>query len=122
MPHRDACGMLVNMLENFRLRVFRAVADHLSFRKAGEQLYLTQPAITLQIKTLEDEVGSKLFERRATGVTLTEAGKSLLHYAVQLAKLAEEAENALTSSKERRAANSSWELPLPLRNTYCLLA
>jgi DNA-binding transcriptional LysR family regulator len=75
------------------------VADHLSFRKAGEQLYLTQPAITLQIKTLEDEVGSKLFERRATGVTLTEAGKSLLHYAVHLASLAEEAENALTSLK-----------------------
>jgi DNA-binding transcriptional LysR family regulator len=91
--------MLVNMLENFRLRVFRAVADHLSFRKAGEQLYLTQPAITLQIKTLEDEVGSKLFERRATGVTLTEAGKSLLHHAVQLARLAEEAENALANLK-----------------------
>lgn len=84
------------MLENFRLRVFRAVADHLSFRKAGEQLYLTQPAITLQIKTLEDEVGTKLFDRRATGVTLTEAGKSLLDHAVQLARLAEEAENALT--------------------------
>lgn len=99
MPHRGSCGMLVNMLENFRLRVFRAVADHFSFRKAGEQLYLTQPAITLQIKTLEDEVGSKLFERRATGVTLTEAGKSLLHYAVQLARLAEEAENALASLK-----------------------
>ncbi|MDQ2776014.1 MAG: LysR substrate-binding domain-containing protein [Acidobacteriota bacterium] len=83
------------MLENFRLRVFRAVADHLSFRKAGEQLYLTQPAITLQIKTLEDEIGTKLFDRRATGVTLTEAGKSLLNHAVQLARLAEEAENGL---------------------------
>jgi DNA-binding transcriptional LysR family regulator len=99
MPHRGSCGMLVNMLEKSRLRVFRAVADHFSFRKAGEQLYLTRPAITLQIKTLEDEVGSKLFERRATGVTLTEAGKSLLHYAVQLAMLAEEAENALANLK-----------------------
>jgi hypothetical protein len=108
--------MLVNMLENFRPRVFRAVADHLSFRKAGEKLYLIQPAITLQIKTLEDEAGSKLFERRATGVTL----KSLLHYAIQLARLAEEAENALANLKGRRAANSSWELP-PLRNMYCLL-
>jgi DNA-binding transcriptional LysR family regulator len=90
---------MVQMLENFRLRVFRAVADHLSFRKAGEQLYLTQPAITLQIKTLEDEVGSRLFERRSTGVTLTEAGKSLLDYAVQLARLADEAENALANLK-----------------------
>jgi DNA-binding transcriptional LysR family regulator len=105
--------MLVNMLENFRLRVFRAVADHLSFRKAGEQLYLTQPAITLQIKTLEDEVGSKLFERRATGVTLTGAGESLLHYAVQLARLAEEAENALASLK----GETSGELELGASTT-----
>lgn len=101
------------MLENFRLRVFRAVADHLSFRKAGEQLYLTQPAITLQIKTLEDEVGTKLFERRATGVTLTEAGKSLLHRAVQLAKLAEEAENDLAQLR----GEASGELALGASTT-----
>ena len=63
------------MLENFHLRVFRAVAAQLSFRKAGEKLYLTQPTVTLQIKTLEEELATKLFERRASGVTLTAAGK-----------------------------------------------
>jgi DNA-binding transcriptional LysR family regulator len=40
-------------LENFRLVVFRAVAEQLSFRKAAEELYLTQPAVSLQIKALE---------------------------------------------------------------------
>jgi DNA-binding transcriptional LysR family regulator len=105
--------MLEGMLENFRLRVFRAVAAHLSFRKAAEQLYLTQPAITLQIKTLEDEMGARLFERRATGVTLTEAGKSLLPYAVQLARMAEEAENTLAQLK----GEASGELALGASTT-----
>ena len=41
-------------LENFRLMVFRAVAEQLSFRKAAEELYLTQPAVSLQIKALEE--------------------------------------------------------------------
>lgn len=91
------------MLENFRLRVFRAVAEHRSFRKAGEQLYLTQPAVTLQVKTLEEELGTKLFERGASGVTLTAAGSTLLGYAAKLGRLAEEAENALAQLKGETA-------------------
>ncbi len=83
------------MLENFRLKVFRAVAEHLSFRKAGEALYLTQPAVTLQIKTLEAELGAKLFERKSSGVSLTEPGTLLLKYAEELHRLAEEAESQL---------------------------
>ena len=43
-------------LENFRLKVFRTVAEHLNLREAAERLFLTQPAITLQIKALEDEL------------------------------------------------------------------
>jgi DNA-binding transcriptional LysR family regulator len=83
------------VLENFRLKVFRAVAENLSFRKAGEALYLTQPAVTLQIKMLESELGVKLFERRSSGVLLTEAGKVLLPFANQLHQLALEAEGQL---------------------------
>ena len=53
-------------LENFRLKVFRAVAQHLNFRKAAEQLFLTQPAVTLQIKALESDLGAaSLIEREA---------------------------------------------------------
>ena len=87
------------MLENFRLKVFRAVAEHLSFRKAGEALYLTQPAVTLQIKTLEKELNTKLFDRTATGVHLTESGRTLLRYADQLHQLSEEAESRLAALK-----------------------
>ena len=87
------------LLENFRLKVFRAVAEHLSFRKAGEALYLTQPAVTLQIKALEEELGTKLFERSATGVRVTEAGKVLLQYAEQMHQLAGEAERRLAALK-----------------------
>jgi DNA-binding transcriptional LysR family regulator len=87
------------ILENFRLKVFRAVAEHLSFRKAGEALYLTQPAVTLQVKALEEELGTKLFERSASGVQLTEAGKVLLHYAERMHQLAGEAEGRLAALK-----------------------
>ncbi len=42
-------------MENFRLKGFRTVAEKLNFRQAAEALYLTQPAVTLQIKALEEE-------------------------------------------------------------------
>lgn len=70
-------------LENFRLVVFRAVAEQRSFRKAAEDLYLTQPAVSLQIKALEEDIGVQLFDRTGVGVALTEAGKVLLRYARQ---------------------------------------
>ena len=53
------------MIENFKLRVFRVVADTLNFSKAAEELHLTQPAVTLQIKALEDDLGVRLFDRAA---------------------------------------------------------
>ena len=87
------------MLENFRLKVFRAVAEHLSFRKAGEKLYLSQPAVTMQIKALEEGLGVTVFERSASGVKLSAAGEILLDYAERLSQLAEEAENKLAGLK-----------------------
>lgn len=68
-------------LENFRVVVFRTVAEQLSFRKAAEQLYLTQPAVSQQIKALEEELGVLLFDRSGTQAKLTAAGASLLDYA-----------------------------------------
>ncbi len=91
------------MLENFRLKVFRAVAEQLSFRKAGEKLYLSQPAVTLQIKALEEELGTTVFERSASGVKLSVAGKILLDYSNRLSQLAEEAENKLANLKGEAA-------------------
>jgi DNA-binding transcriptional LysR family regulator len=85
----------VAQLENFRLKVFRAVAEHLNFRKAAEQLFLTQPAVTLQIKALETDLGVRLFDRSANRVALTRQGTILLRYAERIAALASEAEQEL---------------------------
>jgi DNA-binding transcriptional LysR family regulator len=84
-------------LENFRLKVFRTVAEHLSFHKAAEHLFLTQPAVTQQVKALEDELGARLFDRTPKGVSLTEQGSILLRYAQEAAALAAEAEAKLAS-------------------------
>src|SRR5258708_34625637 len=67
-------------MENFRLKVFRTVADNLNFRQAAEALYLTQPAVTLQIKALEEDLGVPLFDRTENRVALTEAGRILLKH------------------------------------------
>jgi DNA-binding transcriptional LysR family regulator len=82
---------------NFRLKVFEAVAEHLSFRKASEHLYLSQPAVSLQIKALEEEVGLPLFDRSGSQVSLTPAGVTLLSYTEKLEAVAAEAESALAA-------------------------
>lgn len=94
-------------LENFRLKVFRAVAENLNFRKAAEQLFLTQPAITLQIKALENDLGVRLFDRSANRVTLTTQGRTLLRSARKLAKLAAEAEQNLSAEDGRSSGTLS---------------
>jgi len=87
-------------LENFRLKVFRAVAQHLNFRKAAEQLFLTQPAVTLQIKALESDLGLRLFDRTGGKIALTQQGSVMLDYANRLHSLASEAEQALCSRED----------------------
>ncbi len=82
---------------NFRLKVFRAVSRHLSFRKAAEELYLSQPAVSLQIKALEEEVGLQLFDRSGSRIRLTAAGEELLRYVEKLEAVASEAEGALAA-------------------------
>src|SRR5260370_10435280 len=74
-------------MENFRLKVFRTVDDNLNFRQAAEALYLTQPAVTLQIKALEEELGVPLFDRTENRVALTEAGRILLKHAKKVETL-----------------------------------
>ena len=68
-------------LENFRLTVFRAVAEQKSFRRAAEVLRLSQPGVTQQIKSLEREMGVALFDRSGRAVELTAAGAVLLRFA-----------------------------------------
>jgi len=103
----------VAQLENFRLKVFRAVAEHLSFRKAAEHLFLTQPAVTLQIKALEEDLGLRLFDRSGNRVSLTQHGSLLVSYAKKIAVLASEAERELGTDE----ANFAGELSLGVSTT-----
>jgi DNA-binding transcriptional LysR family regulator len=85
----------VPQLENFRLKVFRTVAEHLNFRKAAEHLFLTQPAVTLQVKALEYDLGIRLFDRAGNRVSLTPQGSLLLGYATKIAAVVSELEQKL---------------------------
>lgn len=94
-------------LENFRLKVFRIAAAHLSFSRAAEELLLTQPAVTQQIKALEDEYGVPLFDRSGGRITLTAAGRALLPYAEQLKALSDEAFAAVATASGEIAGSLS---------------
>jgi len=69
---------------DFRLQVFYAVAKRLSFTKAGEELFITQPAVTKHIHELESHFRQKLFERNVNQVALTPAGRTLLKHVEEL--------------------------------------
>jgi DNA-binding transcriptional LysR family regulator len=73
-----------------RLQVFHAVAKHLSFTKAAETLFMTQPAVTFQIKQLEEYFNTRLFDRAHGRITLTPAGVMALDYAERILELSNE--------------------------------
>ena len=73
-----------------RLQVFYTVARQLSFTRAAEQLCMTQPAVTFQIKQLEEHFDARLFERDRGGIALTPAGKMVLQYAERILELSDE--------------------------------
>ena len=73
-----------------RLQVFHTVAKHLSFTKAADQLFMTQPAVTFQVKQLEEQFNVRLFERSHGKIALTPAGRLVLDYAERILGLSEE--------------------------------
>ena len=78
-----------------QLRVFTEAARGLSFARAAETLHLTPPAVTMQIKELESQVGMALFERRGRSVALTTAGEYLLVYAKRLLATLKDADDTM---------------------------
>jgi DNA-binding transcriptional LysR family regulator len=78
-----------------QLRVFAEVARHLSFARAAQALHLTPPAVTMQVKELESQVGLPLFERQGRAVALTTTGEYFLVYAKRLLATLKDAEDAM---------------------------
>ena len=75
-----------------RLQVFQTVARMRSFTKAAEQLFMTQPAVTFQVKQLEEHFDARLFDRSHGRIALTPAGDVVLSYADRILALHEELE------------------------------
>jgi DNA-binding transcriptional LysR family regulator len=91
------------MIDNFRIRVFRAVAHHLNFSRAAEELLLTQPAVTQQIKALEDEFGVPLFDRGGGHISLTPGGAALLPFAEKMKMISDQAVAAVAGAYGQQA-------------------
>ena len=65
-------------MELYQLRTFAAVAELGHLTRAAEQLHISQPAVSAQVRALEEELGVVLFERSSSGMQLTPAGRQLL--------------------------------------------
>lgn len=82
-----------------QLKVFESVARHLSYSRAADELHLTQPAVSMQIKQLEDNVSLPLFEQLGKRIFLTEAGRELYQYSRAIAQQLADMEVALDELK-----------------------
>lgn len=78
-----------------RLQVFHTVARFLSFTKAAEALHMTQPAVTFQVRQLEEHFNTRLFDRTHNRISLTDAGRRVFEYADKIFVLYNEMENAV---------------------------
>jgi DNA-binding transcriptional LysR family regulator len=82
-----------------QLKVFEAVARHLNYTRAAEELHLTQPAVSMQVKQLEESLGVGLFEQLGKRIHLTEAGSEVLAYARTINQQLDELEAVLNRMK-----------------------
>jgi len=87
-------------MEIRQLKTFKTVATLLSFTKAAENLNYAQSSISAQIQMLEEELDVKLFDRMGRRILLTDAGNSLLQYAVKILDLEEETRNEVSDTKQ----------------------
>jgi len=86
-------GIIISPMEIYQLRGFAAVAEQEHLTRAADRLHVSQPALSAQIKALEDELGVELFERVPTGMALTSAGRRLLPVAQSVLSAAQALQN-----------------------------
>lgn len=82
-----------------QLRVFEAVARQLSYTRAAEELHLSQPAVSMQVRDLEEAIGLPLFERLGNRILLTEAGREVQDYGGRINSALREMEEVLEAMK-----------------------
>ena len=103
-----------------QLRFFNAVARHLSFTKAAEDMHVSAPAVTMQIKDLEAEIGMPLFERQGRKVSLTTTGEYMLVYSRRMLALLKDAEDA--AARLQRIETGNLTIGLVGTTTYFIPA
>lgn len=99
-------------MELYQLRTFLAVADEQNLTRAAEKLFTSQPAVSAQVKSLEDELGVRLFDRGAKGMKLTRAGQTLREQARQIVDAARDFKH----SADNLRGSVSGELVFGLNN------
>ncbi len=82
-----------------QLRIFLSVAKHKSFSKAAQELYISQPAVSIQVKELEEHYDVSLLQRSGRKVVLTDIGETVYHYAQQIFSLDQDMEAAINDFK-----------------------
>jgi DNA-binding transcriptional LysR family regulator len=85
-----------------QIRIFSAAARHLSFSRAAEEMHLSAPAVSMQIKELEEELGLALFLRSGRKVALTPAGDTFRVHADKVLSTLLEAETAMKTIKDAK--------------------
>ena len=90
-------------MELYSLQVFHTVATERSFSRAAEKLLRTQPAVSLALQRLENELGEKLIDRSGKDLVLTDAGRTVLEYARRFENLRRELENSLAELRDNSA-------------------
>ena len=112
-------GPLRNM-ELRQLRYYVAIVDHGSLSRAAVVLHVAQPALTQQLRQLEDELGAKLLHRSAQGVLCTDAGKVFYEHAQAILKQVADARSAVTQSTTRPSGSVTLGLPHSISGALAL--